>query len=202
MPVGKVTADQSISLDGFSAGPNVRPGNPLADQGERLHEWYGEGGAQVRDELSGAAGAMVMGRRMFDVGVEPWGDDPPFHMPVFVVTHNPRKPLAKNGGTTYFFVTEGIRDALSRASKAAGDKDVVAMGGPNVIQQFMNAQSYGAFFDTPLETILKNLSCDTIIICGTLTNYCRAATARQGYERGFHVVFGSDVTIRTYMMRN
>ena len=140
MPVGKVTADQSISLDGFSAGPNLRPGNPLGDQGERLHEWYEEGGAQVRDELFGAAGALVMGRRMFDVGVEPWGEAPPFHMPVFVVTHHPRKPLAKNGGTTYFFVTEGIRDVLSRARKAAGNKDVVVMGGANLIQQWMNAQ--------------------------------------------------------------
>ena len=86
--MGKVLADQSVSLDGFSAGTNVRVGNPLGDRGNLLHDWYEQGGAQVREELFGAAGAMVMGRTMFDVGVEPWGDDPPFHMPVFVVTHD------------------------------------------------------------------------------------------------------------------
>src|SRR6266536_3240205 len=95
----KVIADQSVSLDGLSAGPNVRVGNPLGDGGERLHEWYEDGGDQVRDELFGESGAMVMGRRMFDVGVEPWGDDPTFHMPVFVVTHNASDPLVKEGGT-------------------------------------------------------------------------------------------------------
>jgi len=137
--MGKVVADQSVSLDGFSAGTNVRVGNPLGDRGERLHAWYPEGGDQVRDELFGAAGAMVMGRTMFEVGVEPWGDDPDFHMPVFVVTHDAREPLLKQGATTYFFVTDGIEGALARAKAAAGDKDVAVMGGANVIQQFMNA---------------------------------------------------------------
>ena len=74
-----------------------------------------------------------MGRTMFDVGVEPWGDDPHFHMPVFVVTHDAREPLVKKGGTTYFFVTDGIEGALARAKAAAGDKGVVVIGGANII---------------------------------------------------------------------
>ncbi len=135
----KVIADQSVSLDGLSAGPNVRVGNPLGDGGERLHEWYEDGGDQVRDELFGESGAMVMGRRMFDVGVEPWGDDPTFHMPVFVVTHNASDPLVKEGGTTYFFVTDGVECALAQAKAAAGDKDIAVMGGGNVIRQLMTA---------------------------------------------------------------
>src|SRR5262249_51797332 len=101
--------------------------------------WYAEGGDQVRDELFGAAGAMGMGRTMFDVGVEPWGGDPQFHMPGFVVTHDAREPLVKRGGTTYFFVTAGIEGALARAKATAGDKAVAVMGGANVIQPFLNA---------------------------------------------------------------
>jgi dihydrofolate reductase len=143
--MGKVTADQSMSLDGFSAGPNVRVGNPLGDGGERLHEWMswdGDGtgrGAEVRDELFRISGAMVMGRRMFDLGVEPWGDNPPFHMPVFVVTHDASDPLAREGGTTYTFVTDGIERAVALAKAAAGDKDVAVLGGATTIRQFIEA---------------------------------------------------------------
>jgi dihydrofolate reductase len=148
--MGKVIADQSMSLDGFSAGPNVAGGNPLGDGGERLHEWMfpadgaAGSGAEVREETlmyatNRTSGAVVMGRRMFDLGVEPWGDNPPFHMPVFVVTHNARNPLVKEGGTTYFFVTDGIEGALARARAAAGDKDIAVLGGANVIQQFIEA---------------------------------------------------------------
>jgi dihydrofolate reductase len=143
--MGKVIADQSISLDGLSAGPNVRVGNPLGDGGQRLHEWMyrdGDGtnrGAEVRDELFRTSGAVVMGRRMFDLGVEPWGNNPPFHMPVFVVTHDASDPLAKEGGTTYTFVTGGIESALARAKAAAGDKDVAVLGGANTIRQFIAA---------------------------------------------------------------
>jgi dihydrofolate reductase len=137
--VGKIIVDQSVSLDGFSAGVNVRPGNPLGDRGDRLHEWYSEGGSEVRDDLFGAAGAMVMGRTMFDVGVEPWGENPPFHMPIFVVTHRPRAPLVRKGGTTYVFMTEGLMPALERAKSTAGAKNVVVMGGAQIVQQCMNA---------------------------------------------------------------
>ena len=146
----KVIADQSMSLDGFSTGPNVGVGNGMGDGGDRLHEWmrWEDGGpaatAGVDDELTPfdllkRSGAVVVGRRMFDVGEEPWGDDPPFHQPVFVVTHRPQAPIVKEGGTTYTFVTGGIAAALARAKEAAGGKDVAVLGGADVIRQFAEA---------------------------------------------------------------
>jgi dihydrofolate reductase len=143
--MGKVIADQSMSLDGFSAGPKVRVGNGMGDGGEQLHDWmFSEGdgaeiNAGVREytpfNLLQRSGAVVVGRRMFDVGEEPWGDDPPFHQPVFVVTHRPKEPIVKQGGTTYTFVTDGLDATLVRAREAAGGKDVVVLGGADVIRQ-------------------------------------------------------------------
>jgi dihydrofolate reductase len=143
--VGRVIADQSVSLDGFSAGPNVRIGNGMGDGGEELHEWmWSEAGRTGRDgtavegpqELLAGAGAVVVGRRMFDLGEEPWGDPPPFHNnPVFVVTHRPKAPVVKQGGTTYTFVTDGLDATLARAREAAGGRDVAVLGGADVIQQ-------------------------------------------------------------------
>ncbi len=97
-------ADHSISLDGFATGLNVSVANPLGDGGERLHQWMNSSpaNAKVRDEPFQTAGAFLVGRRMFDVGVGLWGDDPPFRAPVFVVTHRAREPLPKVGGTTSF----------------------------------------------------------------------------------------------------
>ena len=143
--MGKVIADQSMSLDGFSIGPNVGVGNGMGDGGELLHEWMGWEGdvaeinAGVRDELFQGSGAVVMGRRMFDLGAEPWGENPPFHQPVFVVTHRARDPLVKEGGTTYIFVTGGVAAALARAKEVAGGKDVAVLGGADVIRQFAEA---------------------------------------------------------------
>lgn len=143
--MAKVFADQSMSLDGFSTGPNVGVGNGMGDGGELLHDWMGWEGdgdeinAGVRDELFQGSGAVVMGRRMFDLGVEPWGENPPFHMPVFVVTHRAVAPVVKEGGTTYTFVTGGIAAALARAKETAGGKDVAVIGGANVIRQFAEA---------------------------------------------------------------
>ena len=143
--MGRVIADQSVSLDGFSAGPNVRIGNGMGDGGEELHDWmWSEAGRTGRDgtavegpqELLAGAGAVVVGRRMFDLGEEPWGDPPPFHNnPVFVVTHRPKAPVVKQGGTTYTFVTDGLDATLARAREAAGGRDVVVLGGAAVIQQ-------------------------------------------------------------------
>ena len=147
--MGKVIADQSMSLDGFSAGPNVAVGNGMGDGGEQLHDWMfsaGDGAAinaGVREDtpfnLLQRSGAVVVGRRMFDLGVEPWGENPPFHMPVFVVTHRAEDPLIKEGGTTYTFVTGGVAAALARAKEAAGGKDVAVLGGADVIRQFAAA---------------------------------------------------------------
>jgi dihydrofolate reductase len=143
--VGRVIADQSVSLDGFSAGPNVRIGNGMGDGGEELHDWmWSEAGRTGRDgtavegpqELLAGAGAVVVGRRMFDLGEEPWGDPPPFHNnPVFVVTHRPKAPVVKQGGTTYTFVTDGLDATLARAREAAGGRAVVVLGGAEVIRQ-------------------------------------------------------------------
>jgi dihydrofolate reductase len=153
--VGKVTADISISLDGFITGPDDDVERPLGRGGERLHEWlfglsswrerHGRNGgetsvdADVVEEAVQRTGAVVMGRRMFDLGEGPWGGEPPFHVPVFVVTHSPRETLVKEGGTTFRFVGDGIRSALEQARAAAGDRDVSVAGGGETIQQFVEA---------------------------------------------------------------
>jgi dihydrofolate reductase len=150
----KVTTNMSMSLDGFIAGPNDSVENPLGEGGERLHEWvydlaswrerHGfEGGktdtdAEVLDESFRNTGAVVVGRRMFDVA-NGWGDNPPFHVPVFVITHVAREKLVKEGGTTFTFVTDGIESALDQARAATGDKDVSVAGGANIVQQFIRA---------------------------------------------------------------
>jgi dihydrofolate reductase len=141
--MGKVIFDMSMSLDGFIAGPKD-DSNPDRELGalDILHDWMfpPKGNFQeIAGERFKNVGAVVMGRRMFNLGEEPWGDDPPFHMPVFVLTHHARDPLVKKGGTTCFFVTNGIESALAQARKAAGDKDVMLEGGANAIQQYLKA---------------------------------------------------------------
>jgi dihydrofolate reductase len=152
--MGKVFVDITMSLDGFIAGPNDGPELGLGEGGERLHEWvfgleswrepHGLAGGEVgRDsEILGEAiertGAVVLGRRMFE-NAQGWGDEPPFHVPVFVLTHDPREPVTKRGGTTFTFVTDGIESALEQAKEAAGDKDVSVAGGANTIQQYLSA---------------------------------------------------------------
>ena len=140
--MGNVTANMSMSLDGFIAGPNVGVKNGLGDGGERLHEWMfpPKGNyQQVAAEMFKNVGAVIMGRQMFNTGEEPWGDDPPFHMPVFVLTHKPRGKLIKEGGTLFTFVTDGIESALKQARAVAGDKDVLVAGGANADQQYLKA---------------------------------------------------------------
>jgi hypothetical protein len=101
--MGKVTSEISMSLDGFITGPNVGVGNGMGDDGDRLHDWMfdakTETDAAIVDEIYASTGAVLMGKRMFDVGFEPWGDPPPFGMPVFVVTHEAREPLPMQGST-------------------------------------------------------------------------------------------------------
>jgi len=161
----RLTLDISMSLDGFIAGPNQTLEEPLGKGGERLHEWvtrleawrepHGlEGGetnadSEVVTEALAAAGAIVMGRRMFSGGEGPWEDDPnpdawwgynpPFHVPVFILTHHERETVVKEGGTTFTFVTDGIESALEQARAAAGDKNVALGGGADVVQQYLKA---------------------------------------------------------------
>jgi dihydrofolate reductase len=153
--VSKVIVDMGMSLDGFIAGPNAGPGNPLGDGGMRIHQWTFDveawrerqslrGGKTNRDhevveEANARVGAFVMGRRMFDEGEVGWPDPPPFRAPVFVLTNDAREPWVRQGGTTFTFVTDGIERALEQARAAAGGKDVRIAGGANVIQQYLSA---------------------------------------------------------------
>lgn len=155
----------SISIDGYAAGPEQSRDHPLGIDGERLHEWVfatrtarqvhgmdagGETG--LDDEYIARAevgiGATVMGRNMFgpvrgEWGSDPWdgwwGPDPPFHHPVFVLTHHPHRPIEMEGGTSFHFVTDGIRAALDLAIEAAGEADVRVGGGPGTIQEYLRA---------------------------------------------------------------
>jgi dihydrofolate reductase len=161
----KLILDISMSLDGYVAGPNQTLEEPLGVGGERLHEWvfetrswreqHGmEGGEENRDseviaEHVGSIGATIMGRRMFSGGEGPWeddpnrdawwGDNPPFHHPVFVLTQHARETVTKEGGTTFTFVTDGIESALEQARAVVGDKDVAIAGGARVAQQYLDA---------------------------------------------------------------
>jgi dihydrofolate reductase len=162
--MAKLRGDISMSLDGFIAGPNPSEEDPLGEGGMQLHEWafklaawrqpHGKEGGEVNESTSVVEeslqniGATVMGRNMFGGGEGPWGDDPwngwwgddpPFHTPVFVLTHHAREPLAMQGGTTFTFVTDGIESALEQAKEAAGGKDVALAGGADVVQQYLAA---------------------------------------------------------------
>jgi dihydrofolate reductase len=162
--MSKVRFHISSSLDGYVAGPNQSEEHPLGEGGEGLHEWaielaawreaHGREGGEVNassavmEENQANVGAGIMGRNMFGpVGGGDWGDgswrgwwgdEPPFHHPVFVLTHHEREPLTL-GETTFTFVTDGIESALEQARGAAGDEDVQIHGSANVIQQYLNA---------------------------------------------------------------
>jgi len=156
----------SVSLDGFSAGPRQDLDHPLGVGGERLFAWFfptrtfqkmhggGEGGEENADDAFAAQGfapfgAWILGRNMFGPVRGPWpdeswkgwwGDEPPYHMPVFVLTHHARAPIAMKGGTVFHFVTDGIEAALARAKEAAGDLDVRLGGGVSTVRQYLRAR--------------------------------------------------------------
>jgi dihydrofolate reductase len=139
-----VLLELSISLDGFVAGPNVGPENPLGDGGEELHEWMfagrsAEESARFEREHFHDVGALILGRRLADLGIGPWGDEPTFHAPCFVVTHRPHATIEKRGGTSYTFVTGGLEAALDRAREAARTKNVFVNGGADIARQVLNA---------------------------------------------------------------
>jgi dihydrofolate reductase len=153
----------AVSVDGYAAGPNQSLETPLGEGGERLHEWviktdawreqHGEEGgernasSEVIEEVTANVGAYIMGRNMFDHhrgDWDPdwrgwWGEDPPFHTPVYVLTHHPREPLEMQGGTTFHFVTDGIESALAQARDAAGERDITIAGGASVVRQYLRA---------------------------------------------------------------
>jgi dihydrofolate reductase len=163
--VSKLRFRISMSLDGFVAGPNQSVENPLGVGGMRLHEWvfplaafrgrHDLGGGEVNEstavieESVANIGATIMGRNMFGGHPGPWstthpwngwwGDNPPYHHPVFVLTQYPREPLILEGGNTFTFVTDGIRSALDQARHAAGGRDVSLAGGAKAAQQYLAA---------------------------------------------------------------
>ena len=154
----------AISIDGFGAGPNQDINNPLGVRGPELMEWFfhtrawkkmhghpdGETGIdnEIAEQGLSGIGAWILGRNMFGPVRGPWpdeswkgwwGEEPPYHVPVFVLTHHPRKPIPMKGGTTFNFVTEGIGAALEQAKAAAGDRDIRLGGGVSTIRQFLSA---------------------------------------------------------------
>jgi dihydrofolate reductase len=161
--VGKVFADITMTLDGYVAGPSPTLEHPLGEGGERLHEWaydlesfkrlHGQAGGEtgadsdVLNEAFERTGATIMGRKMFSGGFGPgpweddpnpdgwWGDEPPFRVKVFVLTHHPREQVEMRGGTSFIFVTDGFESALEQARAAAEDQDVSVAGGAEVIQE-------------------------------------------------------------------
>ena len=159
-----VRTHMSMTLDGYVAGPNPSLDKPFGEGAEHLNDWmfalrsaremWGEEGGEtgasddVFRERLGNLGAVVMGRNMFGGGPGPWGaepwngwwgENPPYHTPVFVLTHFAREPQVMEGGTTFYFVTDGIESAIRQAKAAAGTRDVVIGGGANVIQQALRA---------------------------------------------------------------
>ena len=140
--MGVVRVSASMSLDGFGAGPDVSPAAPMGIGGERLHRWLfpetegaspSSADAAVSAGLFSRTGAVVVGRRTYDIGVDLWGDTP-FPVPTFVVTHRAHEPRAMTSAT-FTFVTDGVASAVAQATAAAGGGDVLVMGGPDVIGQ-------------------------------------------------------------------
>jgi dihydrofolate reductase len=142
--VTKVIFDMSMSLDGFVTASNVRPEEPMGDGGQRLHEWaFGddERNRELLAEAVNSIGAVIAGRRTYDLSVPWWGADGPAgpaRVPVFVVTHAEPEEVPEGG--VYTFVTDGIESALEEAKAAAGDKDVAVMGGAEIGQQYIGAR--------------------------------------------------------------
>ncbi|MGE4055324.1 MAG: dihydrofolate reductase family protein [Vicinamibacterales bacterium] len=160
----RVRSHMMMSLDGYVAGANQREARPFGDHTEHFLDWAfklrslrqqlgmegGETGPSddVLRETGANLGATIMGRGMFGGGPGPWpqtpwngwwGENPPYHTPVFVLTHHPRPPLAMEGGTTFHFVTDGIESALAQAKAAAGEKDIRIGGGADIANQFLAA---------------------------------------------------------------
>ena len=176
----KVTADMTITLDGYASGRNQSRENPFGDlDPERLHAWmfdHVDENAEERAAIT-ASGAHVMGRKMFasDQGEWDldwrgwWGPNPPYHAPTFVLCHRPRASIEMEGGTVFHFVTDGIDAALEQAREAAGEKNVSIAGGPSVLNQYLAA---GAIDELRLHV--------SPFVAG---GACEQALAASGHER-------------------
>jgi dihydrofolate reductase len=154
--MSQVFVHLGISLDGYIAGPNRGPKNPLGDEGTTIHSWmfkqrafsraHGMGDAgetgpdnRILEALVARIGANILGKRMFEEGEANWPEEAPFHGPVFVLTKEKRDPWVRKGGTTFYFVNDGIERALERAREVAGKKDIRISGGRDVVLQYLHA---------------------------------------------------------------
>lgn len=161
----RTTCHMSISLDGFVAGPNQDRANPVGVGGLKLHEWHWHAGksgheadALARDDLLKPRGAYVMGRNMFGPIRGEWdqewrgwwGDEPPYHAPVFVLTHHPHDPIEMQGTTTFYFITDGFDSALAQARAAAEDREIAIAGGASTVRQALVA---GAIDELTLDLV-------------------------------------------------
>jgi len=193
--MGKVRVHMSMSLDGFVTGPNVSLDDPMGVDGERLHEWMFDPHGDPRDAEVAAemystrtTGAVIMGRRTFDVGEDPWGEDGTFQLPCFVVTHRSAENVVK-GSTSFTFVTDGIRGALARAQAIAGDRAVNVMGAETT-RQFLHERL--------LDEIHLNLV--PVLLGGGTRLFEPLGTARVELERT-RIVESPAVTHITYRIR-
>lgn len=162
--MARVRVGFSLSIDGFGAGPEQSLGDPLGKRGKELHQWFfgtkafyemiGKPGGTTGPDNDYAArgmsgfGAFILGRNMFgpirgewpdDAWKGWWGDNPPYHAPTFILTHHARDPIVMEGGTTFFFITDGIKAALEQAKAAAGNDDVKIGGGVSTVRQYLQA---------------------------------------------------------------
>lgn len=154
--MSKVFVSIGMSLDGFIAGPNRGPKNPLGDGGTGIHKWMflqesfrrslglGSGGEtgddnRIIEKTLGRTGSHIMGKRMFEEGEPNWPEDAPFHTAVFVLTHEERRPWERKGGTTFHFVNDGIESAFRQAREIAGNKDIRISGGAEAVRQYLSA---------------------------------------------------------------
>ncbi len=159
--MNRIVCHVSISLDGFIAGPDQSRDDPIGVGGLRLHQWHFDAGEPVheadagpRDELAQDRGAYIMGRNMFGPirgEWDPdwrgwWGDEPPYHAPVFVLTHYAHEPIEMLGGTTFHFVTDGFEAALEQAKAAAGDGEIAIAGGASTVRQAISSGSLDELF--------------------------------------------------------
>jgi dihydrofolate reductase len=201
----------SVSLDGFGAGPRQSLNDPLGVGGTTLHRWFyptrsfqqmvgGEGGSTgVDDQFARRSfegvGAWILGRNMFGPirGAWPdddwkgwWGDNPPYHVPVFVLTHHPRAPIPMQGGTTFHFVTGGIHEALERARTAAGRQDVRIGGGVSTVRQYLQAGLVDEMHLAIAPTLLG--SGEPLLAGIDLTQLGFRCTQHVGTDHALHVV--------------
>lgn len=188
----RVLLEMSMSLDGYVAGPDVSPEAPMGRGGERLHEWMferrsaAESQAFETDHFS-SIGALIIGRRMADLAIGPWGEVPTFHAPVFVVTHHPAETIVKRGGTSYVFVTGGIDDALRQAREAAATADVQVNGGADIARQYLEA---GALAELRLHLVPVVLGAGTRLFdSATSLNVSLRPTAAINNPQATHLTY-------------